>query len=147
MKPLYLEIAAFGPYAKVEKIDFTKLGTNGLFLIAGDTGAGKSVIFDAICFALYGATSGGGRDASMLRSTYAEASQETYVSLKFELRGLEYTVRRSPEQLLAKQRGIGFTNKAPEAFLEYPDGRTTKGVKNVNINIKRGSSRSRNRKP
>lgn len=135
MKPLYLELAAFGPYAKVEKIDFTLLGQNGLFLITGDTGAGKSVIFDAICFALYGATSGGVRDASMLRSTYAEASQETYVSLKFELRGLEYTVRRSPEQLLAKQRGTGFTNKGAEAFLEYPDGRTTKGVKNVNSEI------------
>ena len=132
MKPLYLEIAAFGPYAKVEKIDFTKLGKNGLYLIAGDTGAGKSVIFDAICFALYGKTSGGVRDAGMLRSAYAEESQKTYVKLKFELRGLEYTVERTPSYIRAKSRGDGTTEQTAEAALFYPDGRSISKSKDVN---------------
>lgn len=132
MKPLYLEIAAFGPYAKVEKIDFTKLGTNGLFLIAGDTGAGKSVIFDAICYALYGKTSGGERDAGMLRSAYAEDSQKTYVKLTFELRGLEYTVERTPSYIRGKAKGEGTTEQHAEAKFYFPDGRNLGKIGEVN---------------
>lgn len=131
MKPLYLEIAAFGPYAKVETIDFTKLGKNGLFLIAGDTGAGKSVIFDAICYALYGQTSGGVRDASMLRCSYANLSQKTYVKLKFELRGLEYNIERIPNQICAKEKGQGTKDQKETAELILPDGKNVSGKTNV----------------
>ena len=72
MRPLKLKMSAFGPYAEVTEIDFEKLGTNGLYLITGDTGAGKTTIFDAISFALYGTPSGNMREASMLRSMYAD---------------------------------------------------------------------------
>ena len=73
MRPLKLKISAFGPYAGVTELDLEKLGTNGIYLITGDTGAGKTTIFDAITYALFGSPSGDNRDASMLRSKYAEA--------------------------------------------------------------------------
>ena len=80
MKPIKLIMSAFGPYAdKVPEIDFTRFEEKGLFLISGDTGAGKTTIFDAICFALYGATSGTYRDIKNLRSEYAKESTESYV--------------------------------------------------------------------
>ena len=74
MRPIYLKISAFGPYAGITEFDFTKLGTGGLYLITGDTGAGKTTIFDAITYALYGQPSGNQRDISMLRSKYADES-------------------------------------------------------------------------
>ena len=87
MRPLTLKMTGFGPYAGSETIDFARLGERGLYLITGDTGAGKTTIFDAIVFALYGETSGGIRTASMLRSKYADASTPTEVELRFLLRG------------------------------------------------------------
>ena len=83
MRPLKLKISAFGPYSGVAEFDFEKLGTGGIYLISGDTGAGKTTIFDAITYALYGYPSGNNRDVSMLRSKYADASTPTEVELLF----------------------------------------------------------------
>lgn len=104
MKPLKLVMSAFSSYAGVTEIDFTRAG-NGLFLITGDTGAGKTTIFDAISFALYGENSGDGRESTMMRSHYAPESAETYVELTFSEHGKEYRVRRSPAyQRISKRK-------------------------------------------
>ena len=97
MRPLKLTIAGFGPYAGVQELDFETLGTSGLYLITGDTGAGKTTIFDAITFALFGEASGENREASMLRSKYAKAEDPTYVELIFAYDGKKYAVKRNPE--------------------------------------------------
>ncbi len=123
MKPLKLVLSAFGPYAGRTEIDFTRLGEQGLYLITGDTGAGKTIIFDALCYALYGETSGGTRDASMLRSQYAAADVPTFVELAFRLRGQEYVVRRNPEYQRPAKRGSGLTLERASAELRYPDAR------------------------
>ena len=104
MKPKLLTMSAFGSYGGVTQIDFERAGT-GLFLITGDTGAGKTTIFDAISFALYGAASGVGREGAMLRSQYAPEDAETWVELTFEDKGQDYTIRRSPAYTrLSKQK-------------------------------------------
>ena len=100
MKPKLLTMSAFGSYGGVRQIDFERAGT-GLFLITGDTGAGKTTIFDAISFALYGAASGAGREGAMLRSQYAPEDAETWVELTFEDKGQDYTIRRSPAARLS----------------------------------------------
>lgn len=123
MKPLKLVLSAFGPYAGRTEIDFTRLGEQGLYLITGDTGAGKTIIFDALCYALYGETSGGTREASMLRSQYAAADVPTFVELAFRLRGQEYVVRRNPEYQRPAERGSGLTLERAAAELRYPDAR------------------------
>ena len=123
MKPLKLVLSAFGPYAGRTEIDFTRLGEQGLYLITGDTGAGKTIIFDALCYALYGETSGGTREASMLRSQYAAADVPTFVELAFRLRGQEYVVRRNPEYQRSAKRGSGLTLERAAAELRYPDAR------------------------
>ncbi len=122
MTPMYLTISAFGPYAGEEKIDFTKLGTKGIYLITGDTGAGKTTIFDAIVFALYGEASSSIREADMLRSKYAKPDTPTYVELRFAYRGKEYQVTRSPEYVRPLKKGEGYTTNKAEAQLLYPDG-------------------------
>lgn len=122
MKPLNIKMSAFGPYCGVESIDFTKFD-NGLFLITGDTGSGKTTIFDAIVFALYGEASGNIRQSNMLRSDFAEEETDTYVELTFENNGREYYVKRSPEYLRKKKRGEGYTKKPGEAILKHPDGK------------------------
>lgn len=124
MRPERLTISAFGPFANEVTIDFSKLGTEGLYLITGDTGAGKTTIFDAIMFALYGAASGEYRvDSSMFRSKYARDDVKTFVELVFSYQGKEYKVRRNPEYLRPKERGEGTTTQKAEALLEYPDKR------------------------
>ncbi len=123
MKPVRLTISAFGPYAEKTEIDFERLGTKGLYLITGDTGAGKTTIFDAITFALYGEASGDARKADMFRSKYADANVPTYVELVFDYRGARYTVRRNPEYQRPKGRGTGFTAQKAEASLSCEDGR------------------------
>ena len=103
MRPVRLTMSAFGSYSGVEVIDFTVI-KGGLFLIAGDTGAGKTTIFDAITYALYNRTSGGVRDGNMMRSQYADESTDTYVEYTFSGREGEYTVRRNPEYMRAGKR-------------------------------------------
>lgn len=123
MKPQKLIISAFGPYAGVTEIDFDKLGNHGLFLITGDTGAGKTTIFDAITFALYGEASGEVREAGMFRSKYAKPETPTYVELHFLYQGKKYIVIRNPEYQRPKGRGTGFTTQKGDARLIYPDER------------------------
>lgn len=123
MKPCKLIISAFGPYAEKTEIDFQGLGNQGLYLITGDTGAGKTTIFDAITFALYGEASGEVRESGMFRSKYAKDEIPTYVELKFLYQGKFYTVTRNPEYLRPKGRGAGFTLQKGDAELIYPDER------------------------
>ena len=132
MKPEKLIISAFGPYAAETEVDFTKLGDGGLYLITGDTGAGKTTIFDAISFALYGAASGVGREGAMLRSQYAPEDAETWVELTFEDKGQDYTIRRSPAYTRLSKRknkdgAYTATSVAPKASLLLPDGSEMSG--------------------
>ena len=101
MKPLKLTMSAFGSYAGKNVIDFTGQ-QQGIFLITGDTGAGKTTIFDGIAYALYYETSGGERSGSMMRSQFADAKTETYVKLTFLSHGKIYQVRRNPEHNIQK---------------------------------------------
>ena len=135
MRPLSLTLSAFGPYAAEQTIDLEKLGSRGLYLITGDTGAGKTTIFDAITFALYGTPSGAERSAQMLRSQYAGAAQETYVEMTFVLRGKTYTVRRNPLYERPKKRGEGTTTQSAQATLFLPDGSIVDGYGDVTEKI------------
>ena len=122
MRPLKLTMSAFGPYADEVTIDFEALGHEGLYLICGDTGAGKTTVFDAISFALFGEASGGDRSAKSLRSDFASAGTPTFVELEFDYRGERYRVRRNPEYLRPKQKGEGMTKADHDAVLTLPDG-------------------------
>ena len=122
MRPLTLTMSAFGPYQNVETIDFRRFGQRGIYLITGDTGAGKTTIFDAITYALYGKASGDTRDPGMLRCTSAEPDTPTYVELSFAFGGQEYRVTRNPEYMRKKTRGEGVTRQAAGAELAGPNG-------------------------
>ena len=135
MRPIRLTMTAFGPYAGRQELDLEKLGGSGLYLICGDTGAGKTTIFDAITFALYGEPSGENRDASMLRSKYAAERTATEVELVFDYGGKRYTVRRMPEQLRPRARGEGFTHQGATAELTLPDGSVETKTQAVNQRI------------
>ena len=136
MRPLKLTISGFGPYAGVQEINFEDLGKSGLYLITGDTGAGKTTIFDAITFALFGEASGDSREPGMLRSKYTKAEDPTYVELTFAYDGKEYTVRRNPEYDRAKTRGTGTTKQTSDAVLTYPDGHVVTKLKDVDKAIR-----------
>ncbi|MBQ9661941.1 MAG: SMC family ATPase [Oscillospiraceae bacterium] len=136
MRPILLTISAFGPYASRTEVDFEKLGESGLYLITGDTGAGKTTIFDAITYALFGEASGSSRDASMLRSKYADPETPTEVELVFACAGKRYTVRRNPDYERPARRGGGMTRQAADAELRYPDGRVVTRVRDVNNAVK-----------
>lgn len=117
MKPLTLEMCAFGPFAGSEFIDFSRLGEQPLFLINGVTGAGKTTILDAMCFALYGKTTGDERDASQMCCDNAPPQALTYVELSFEIKGKCYRLKRIPEQTRPKAKGEGVTKQAAQAQL------------------------------
>ena len=135
MRPTKLIMTAFGPYAVKTVLDLEKLGKSGLYLITGDTGAGKTTIFDAITYALYGEASGYDRDASMLRSKYADPSTPTSVELEFVYAGKQYRIVRNPEYTRAKLSGKGTTTEKASAVLTYPDGRSIDRIKDVNSAI------------
>lgn len=134
MRPLKLTMSAFGPYADKTMLDLSLLGDHGLYLITGDTGAGKTTIFDAISYALYGETSGGMRQPDMLRSQYAAEETETYVEMEFEFQGRTYKIRRNPEYSWSKVLKNGTRKaqkKTADAELTYPDGHTVSKGKAV----------------
>ena len=131
MRPLELTMSAFGPYAGTVVLDFERLGRSGLYLITGDTGAGKPTIFDAITFALFSEPSGDSRDAGMLRSQYAAPDTRTEVKLIFDYAGKRYEVRRNPAYSRPKTRGEGFTSETAAAELKYPDGHIVTKTKEV----------------
>ena len=146
MRPLNLLISGFGPYAGTVELPLEKLGTNGLYLITGDTGAGKTTLFDAITFAIYGEASGSVRQASMLRSKYADRQTPTEVTLTFENGGREYTVRRNPEYERPKSRGEGMTKESASVTLTLPDGKVITRTKEANDKLQeigRASCRER----
>lgn len=135
MKPIKLILNAFGPYAGKEVIDFSRLQDKNIFLITGPTGAGKTTIFDAITFALYGEASGSEREKTSLRSDFAKDSDLTSIELWFSLRGEEYYIKRIPQQLKKKTRGDGFTEQKSDAELKNPEGKIITGVKNVDESV------------
>ncbi len=125
MKPLHLMISAFGPFADRVDISFEKLGGQGLFLVSGDTGAGKTTIFDGICFVLFGETSGSNRGVDSVRSDFAAASVKTYVELVFLHQGKRYRIIRNPAYRRPKLRGEGMTSESADAafYAEENDGK------------------------
>lgn len=137
MKPVKLIISAFGPYPDtMPAIEFSRFEEKGLFLIAGDTGAGKTTIFDAICFALYGTTSGSYKDTTKLRSEYAKDSTESYVDFYFTHQGKDCHVRRSPAYMRAKQRGSGMIPEKEKAELYIGNEPPIEGITQVNNAVK-----------
>ncbi len=140
MKPLQLTMSAFGSYGGKETVDFEKIG-HGIFLITGDTGAGKTTVFDAVTFALFGETSGQKREPSMMRSQYGADDQETYVSLKFSQGGEKYEITRSPSYTrISKRRNKNGEYPAvpvpAKASLLLPDGSEYAGsLRDINQKI------------
>ena len=131
MRPVKLTISAFGPYADKQVIDFEELKGRNIFVISGKTGSGKTTIFDAISYALYGEASGESRETDSLRSHFADDDIETFVELEFDLRGERYVVNRVPKQKKKKARGEGYTEKSADATLTLPDGKVITKVKAV----------------
>lgn len=138
MKPLKITMNAFGPYGSEEFIDFTKLNNNNLFLITGPTGAGKTTIFDAITFALFGEASGEDRESDSFRSQFASDDNMTYIEMEFSLKGKQYYIKRIPRQEKKKTKGTGYTEQKADAVLkENCEGaRVYTGVKEVDEKIK-----------
>lgn len=132
MKPLKLVMSGFGPFADREEIQFEEKGLDGVFLITGDTGSGKTTIFDAISFALYGEASGEWRSSEGFRSGYAEEETKTFVEMSFLQKGKKYCVKRNPEYQRPSKRGQKLVKEKQEAVLEYADGTTVSGVRQVN---------------
>lgn len=135
MKPVRIEMCGFGPYPDKVVVDLDAFGGKGLFLITGDTGAGKTTIFDAIAFALYGQASGNMRTPESMRSDFAKPETETYVELTFIHRGQTYVVRRNPSYQRPKLRGEGFAKATADATLWLPDGQVVTKVTEVNGKI------------
>ena len=137
MKPIRLTLSAWGSYRECCEIDFEKLTNKSLFLITGQTGAGKTTVFDAITYALYGAMSGGMREKNSVRSDFAPADVPTFVRLLMEHGGKRYEIERNPEYLRPKKRKAGeneWTKEKERAVLKLPDGSVLEG--NVEVNRK-----------
>lgn len=131
MKPLKIEISAIGPYANKTQLDFTQLGGQGVFLITGDTGAGKTTIFDAIAFALFGEASGSIRTVDTMRSDFADPLTKTYVEFTFLHKNKVYTIQRNPKYERPKKNGQGLTTESADAVLTLPSGEVMTGYKDV----------------
>ncbi len=132
MKPVKLIISGFGPYAgTMPAIDFTKFEERGIFLISGDTGAGKTTIFDAICYALYGSASGSYRDTKNLRSEYAADDVKSYVDFYFTHQGRSFHVYRQPSYMRKKQRGEGYIEEKENVILTEEGKVPIEGIKPV----------------
>lgn len=135
MRPLKITMSAFGPYAGEVTLDMQKLGKSGIYLITGDTGAGKTTVFDAISYALYGEASGNYRENTTLRSKYASADTPTFVELEFEYNNEIYKINRNPEYPRPNKRGEGFTKQSANAELVMPDGSVITKIKEVNAKV------------
>lgn len=135
MKPIKLTISAFGPFRDKTQIDFRLFGSSGLFLVSGDTGSGKTTIFDAISFALYGNASGENRTTDSFRSDYASGDEETYVELDFIHQDRTYSIKRNPSYKRNKKRGEGLTDEKPSASLTMPNGKVIDGYATVTEKI------------
>ncbi|WIV12094.1 AAA family ATPase [Proteiniborus sp. MB09-C3] len=136
MRPIKLTMSAFGSYAKVETIDFTRFYDKNIFLITGPTGAGKTTIFDGICYALYGFVSSSDKDQGYIRNDIADDDILTYVELEFELKEKTYYIKRSPAQRRKKVRGDGYTEQAAAAELNIiGDDEVLTSVSEVNNKI------------
>lgn len=135
MRPLKLIISAFASYSGKVELDMTKLGTSGIYLITGDTGSGKTTIFDAISFALFGQPSGNTRESNSLRSEYASPEASTYVELTFLYRNKIYIVKRNPIYMRKALRGEGMTQQNADATLTRPDGTLVSGATKVTAEI------------
>lgn len=136
MRPLKITMSAFGPYAGETVIDMERLGSNGIYLITGDTGAGKTTIFDAITYALYGNASGDTRKAGMLRSKYATPDTPTFVELVFLYKEKEYTIKRNPEYERPSKKGDKMVPQKAEVVLTLDDGEIITGNKDVENKVK-----------
>lgn len=136
MRPLKLIVSAFGPYAGKVTLNMEDLGTSGLYLITGDTGAGKTTIFDAITYALYGEASGDNRTPAMFRSKYATPETPTEVELTFSYAGKTYIVKRNPEYERPKTRGTGTTTQKAQVELTMPDKRLLTKTSEVDETIR-----------
>ncbi len=139
MRPIKLLMTGFESYKEKTEIDFEKLGTKGLYLITGDTGAGKTTIFDAVTFVLYGSPSGSDRSVEMLRSHFADINTPTEVELDFEANGKRYHVRRNPEYERKALRGEGTTKAPANALLEFrsENREPVSGISRVTAEIER----------
>lgn len=135
MRTIRLKLVAFGPYAEETEIDFSKFGESGIYIVTGETGAGKTSIFDGISFALFGEASGGNREAKSLRSKYAPDDLPTKVEFTFEYRGEIYRVERSPEYVRYSKRAGKPVKQPPDATLYLPDGRIVSKVGAVDKEI------------
>lgn len=135
MRPLKITMSAFGPYAGEVTLDMQKLGKSGIYLITGDTGAGKTTIFDVISYALYGEASGNYRENTTLRSKYASADTPTFVELEFEYNNEIYKINRNPEYPRPNKRGEGFTKQSANAELIMPDGSVITKIKEVSAKV------------
>lgn len=136
MRPLVLTITGFGTYCQRTQINLEELGSQGLYLITGDTGSGKTTIFDAITYALYGDVNGENRTVSMIRSTFATPDIPTEVELSFEYRGKTYLVKRNPEYEGISKRGDSLVKRLADATLLKPDGTVVTGQQKVSNAIK-----------
>lgn len=133
VRPIKLIVSGVGPYAgEMPPIDFEQFEDNGLFLICGDTGAGKTMLFDAICFALYGEPSGGYRDARTLRSELASEGTESFVEFTFSHQGQVCRVRRSPSYEKPRKRGEGFVAVKEQAVFQWGNDAPVEGIARVN---------------
>ena len=130
-----LKMVAFGPYKDEQIVDFSEFSDDSLFLITGETGSGKTTIFDAICFVLYGDVSGQRKEPKTLKSDFADVKKICYVELEFEVHNKTYFIKRTPEQIVKKAKGDGLKQQKHTAELTLPDGKIITNLKEISNNL------------